>query len=89
MSRYADLWSKMPNWVEAITTDKSGWVRAWSVCPHPAPHGSYMENNWLGEGGVQAYVLGNRGPTPDWRDSLERRPRPANPTLCPHCGKEI
>jgi len=84
MSRYADLWPVVPYWVEAITTDLDGLVTGWKFEPVPQDtpwwwavyHGKYKR-------------LGNRGPTPDWRDSLERRPRPANPTLCPHCGKEI
>jgi hypothetical protein len=89
MSRYADLWPKMPNWVEAISTDMCGWVRAWDASPHPAPDGSDMEGLWFRHASARAFVLENRGPTPNWRETLERRPRAANPTLCPHCGKEI
>ena len=81
MSRYADLWAEAPDWVNAIATDKDGAVYYYSYDP------TIIGDCWnLGGLAVEA---GRRDPTPDWRDSLERRPRPANPTLCPHCGGEI
>jgi len=89
MSRYADLWPEAPDWVECITTNEDGRVVGWSMAARAAPEwhswiaDQFDLKNW------ELKTLDFRGPTPDWRDSLERRPRPANPTLCPHCGGEI
>jgi hypothetical protein len=83
MSRYADLWPVVPEWVEWIATNADGTVVGWQFLPAPAPEGCW--HLYCGK----YYVLGYRAPTPDWRDSFERRPRPVNPTLCPHCGREI
>jgi hypothetical protein len=85
MSRYADFWQKLPDWVEYITTDADGWVVGWEHRPET----DSAAGCWDGpEGGAFTFSR-HRDPTPDWRDSLERRLRPANPTLCPHCGREI
>ena len=85
MSRYADLWPVVPNWVEAIATDGDGTVVGFM---EEELHRCAKSDIWFPQGG-DFIVLERRAPTPGWRDSLERRPRPANPTLCPHCGKEI
>jgi hypothetical protein len=56
-----------------------------------APHhiGAIRERlRYLKDSELQEMVITGKWPTKGG-DSLERRPRPANPTLCPHCGKEI
>jgi hypothetical protein len=83
MSRYADLWAEAPDWVQYIAMDHEGCVYGWENKPE---QGRWYYASFDG----RVYLFdGIFGPTPDWRDSLERRPRPTNPTLCPHCGKEI
>jgi len=82
MSRYASVWAVAPDWAEWIATDADGIVYY------------YADEPKIGHAFFWAYgglvvKAGQCDPTPDWRDSLERRPRSANPTLCPHCGKEI
>jgi hypothetical protein len=86
MSRYADLWAEAPDWVEWMTTDEEGACYGWELFPETSTIVSMWCNGAL-EG--RFLLLSRTTSTPDWRDSLERRPRPANPTLCPHCGREI
>jgi len=84
MSRYADLWPIVPDWVEYIVTDSDGRVVGWDESPE-----EYEYIWWLGFQAQCIEIRRTYTHTPDWRDSLERRPHPTNPTLCPHCGKEI
>jgi len=67
MSRYADLWPKMPNWVETITTSPHGTVIGWPSRPESPKDGIL----W---GIGKAEVLAARDPVADWRESAEQRP---------------
>jgi hypothetical protein len=65
MSRYADLWPVVPDWAEWIATDEDGTVKYFSGEP------VVVHKHW-----AFGMLFGKVGhsPTPDWRDSLERRP---------------
>jgi len=71
MSRYADLWPKVPNWVEWIATDGDGWVIGWE----DRPETDSDADCWYGLGGGALIFYRPYTPTPDWRDALEQRPQ--------------
>jgi len=79
--RYASLWAIAPHWVNAIATDKDGIVYYYSHDP------TIIGDYWV-HGGLFGKA-GQCDPTPDWRDSLERRPSPAPTNRCPYCCSEI
>jgi len=87
MSRYGDRASNIDLLLASIILNRHD-----PLAPHHV--GAIRERlRYLEDSELRTMVISGRWPTKGdealGRDSLERRPRPANPTLCPHCGKEI
>jgi hypothetical protein len=76
MSRYADLWPKVFDWVEWIATNEDGEVvlcelKPWSIKErHPASWGW-----WDTEGKISTMQTTRSGErVKDWHDTAEQRP---------------
>jgi hypothetical protein len=69
MSRYADLWPRVPNWVEYLATDAFGRVFGFDGKPTAA-----TEWGCWSSGVLYHYATTHPVPFLDWRNSIERRP---------------
>jgi len=72
-------WDDAPAWAHTLAQEGSGrwyWYESWQ--PTPSDRGWYWN-------GLRNLGAGPGNPNPNWRDTLQERPKPE--PVCPVCGK--